>query len=131
MVDEIVYRIDTSRKLLLRQDGMTAREAGDKVIAQTREIKNSKARRIFAGFSQEFMNPLRAVNLMSNYNKDSELYKLFYALNEGQRKEWFWEMEAERPFVELMEKHDKEYKQACNDIVHYRPCDDRQRESRE
>lgn len=119
LVDEIVYRIDTSRKLLLRQDGMTAREAGDKVIAQTREIKNSKARRIFAGFSQELMNPLRAVNLMSNYNKDSELYKLFYALNEGQRKEWFWEMEAERPFVELMEKHDKEYKQACNDIVHY------------
>lgn len=119
LVDEIVGRIEDSRKLLLRKDGMTAREASDKVIAQTREINGRRARKIFAGFSQEMMNPLRAVNLMANYNKDSELYKLFYALNEGQRKQWFWEMGAEKPFAELMEKHDNEFKKACTEIDSY------------
>lgn len=119
LVDEMVGRIEDSRKLLLRKDGMTAREASDKVIAQTREINGRRARKIFAGFSQEMMNPLRAVNLMANYNKDSELYKLFYALNEGQRKQWFWEMGAEKPFVKLMEKHDNEFKKACTEIDSY------------
>lgn len=119
MVDEIMYRIENARKLLLRKDGMTAREASDKVIAETRAMDTNKAKKIFAGFSEMLMNPLRTVNHLSGYNENSELRKLFYDLNEGQRKQWFWQMKAEKMFAEVVEKHEDAYKTACNEVVHY------------
>jgi len=119
LVDEIVHRIENARKLLLRKDGVTAREASDAVIRETRAIKDGKAKKKFSEFAELMMNPLRAVNQMADFNEKSELRKLFYALNEGQRKEWLWEMNAEKMFTELVERNDKEYKQACNDVIFF------------
>lgn len=118
-VGEILHRIENARKLLGQRDNELAREASDRAIRETRAISSNRAKKIFAGFAQEMMNPIRAVNLMSNYNQDAELNRLFDDINNGQRKEWFWEMEAEKPFAALVKENSKEYKKACNDVVHY------------
>ena len=118
-VDEIIYRIENARKLLLRKDGMLAREASDNVIRETRAIDAKQANKLYSLFSQKLMNPLRVINHMSGFNENSELRKLFYALNEGQRKQWLWEMNAEKLFAAMVEKNEDDYKRACNDVVKY------------
>lgn len=119
MVDEIVYRIENARKLLLRKDGMLAREASDAVIRETRAMDKSRAKKIWAGVSEQMLNPLRTVNHMSGFNEKSELHKLFYALNEGQRKSLFWQMNAEKEFAALVEKNEDAYKASCTEILHF------------
>lgn len=119
VVDELMHRIENARKLLLREDGMLAQEASEAVIRETRAMDTSRAKKLFSGFAQQMMNPLRTVNFLSGYNENSELHKLFYALNEGQRKSLFWQMNAEKLFGAVVERYEDEYKSACNDVVHF------------
>ena len=119
VVDELMHRIENARKLLLREDGMLAQEASEAVIRETRAMDTSRAKKLFSGFAQQMMNPLRTVNYLSGFNENSELRKLFYALNEGQRKSLFWQMNAEKLFGAVVERYEDEYKSACNDVVHF------------
>lgn len=119
VVDELMHRIENARKLLLREDGMLAQEASEAVIRETRAMDTSRAKKLFSGFAQQMMNPLRTVNYLSGYNENSELHKLFYALNEGQRKSLFWQMNAEKLFGSVVERYEDDYKKACNDVVHF------------
>lgn len=119
VVDELMHRIENARKLLLREDGMLAQEASEAVIRETRAMDTSRAKKLFSGFAQQMMNPLRTVNFLSGYNENSELHKLFYALNEGQRKSLFWQMNAEKLFGSVVERYEDDYKKACNDVVHF------------
>ena len=119
VVDELMHRIENARKLLLREDGMLAQEASEAVIRETRAMDTSRAKKLFSGFAQQMMNPLRTVNFLSGYNENSELHKLFYALNEGQRKSLFWQMNAEKLFGAVVERYEDDYKKACNDVVHF------------
>ena len=119
VVDELMHRIENARKLLLREDGMLAQEASEAVIRETRAMDTGRAKKLFSGFAQQMMNPLRTVNFLSGYNENSELHKLFYALNEGQRKSLFWQMNAEKLFGSVVERYEDDYKKACNDVVHF------------
>jgi hypothetical protein len=119
MVDEIVYRIENARKLLLRKDGMLAKEASDAVIRETRAMDKNLVKKVWAGVSEQMLNPLRTVNHMSGFNEKSELHKLFYALNEGQRKSLFWQMNAEKEFAALVDKNADAYRASCNDVLHF------------
>ena len=119
VVDELMHRIENARKLLLREDGMLAQEASEAVIRETRAMDTGRVQKFFSGFAQQMMNPLRTVNYLSGYNENSELRKQFYALNEGQRKGLFWQMNAEKLFGAVVERYEDEYKKACNDVVHF------------
>ena len=68
--------------------------------------KNTKLAKMIAGAS---LNPMNVAEIISGYNPDSVIVKLFDRLRQGERDRKQYYMEAHKPFDKLMSE--KEYKE--------------------
>lgn len=118
---EILRGIDETladaRKLIGWGDAESVYEAGDSIVAEQREItkdrKNGK-RNAYQKFRDSGNNlslsPVRNVERMSDYHKDSYLLKLFKKFEQGIRKKNKFVMDAYKSFEKLTSG--KEYEDA-------------------
>lgn len=118
---EILVAIDETlrdaRKLIGWGDAENVYEAGDAIVAEQRNIADSRKngkRNIFGRANDSTLNlslsPVRNVERMSGYNEDSYLLKLFKKFEKGIRKKNMFMMNAYKSFEHLTSS--KEYEAA-------------------
>lgn len=119
LMKEIEGKIIDARRQLLREENITNRESGERIIEQVNAVKSNhqKGTQLISGLGAQFFNAMRAARMFSNYDDNAELMYHTNALNEGRRKGEFWAMKAEKMFTELTEKRAEEYRKSLRDII--------------
>ena len=112
-------KIISARKQILREENISNRESGERIIEQVNSVKvrSENFKKIISGVGEQFLNGIRAARMLSGYDDKAELMYHINTINEGQRKQWFWQMNAEKKFKDLTENNAKEYEKSLNEVV--------------
>lgn len=114
---EIYNTVQDATKQLGREDRKTNYQSGDKIDEDMKSIKKFAEKAKLKGFKSFVLNGIRTARYYSGYNDNSEIMYHVNALNEGVRKANIYKMNAEKKFLELTEKHKKEYQRSLSEVV--------------
>lgn len=115
LMREIEGKIIDARKQLLREEQITNRESGKRIIEQVGKAPKDELGLTKIGST--FFNAMRAARMFSRYDDGSEIMYHTNAMNEGRRKGDIWAMTEEKKFNELTERRSKEYRKSLRELV--------------
>lgn len=118
-----------AKNLIGENEKMTIRESGNKIIAEQDAIhetlSDAKIKKLAKFLDDKtslfYLNSLRAILKMNNYNENSEMVRLFNELNEGLKKKYDFLMMTNKKLDALVKSKEgkKAYDSAVNDIIDF------------
>ena len=103
ILSQIEGTIVDANKLIDMDEKISVREAGIKAINEM-EATKGKFRTAIGKYEMSVLTPMRAIEMMTEYNDDAQLKKMFVELNNGQRKANKFRSDVSKPFDDL--RHD-------------------------
>lgn len=119
-----------AKKLIGENEKMTIRESGNKIIDEQEAIgekykDNNKFKALMKALDDKsslfYLNSIRSILKMSNFNENAELVRLTNALNEGLKKKFNFKMTVNKKLDALVKTKDgqKAFDSAVNDIIDF------------
>lgn len=119
-----------AKSLIGEKEKLSIQEAGQDIVFEQDEIRKNKSAQntVEKWFSNAnnvssffYLNSLRAVLRMSNYNENTTLYRMFYALNQGLQKSYDFQMRINKKLDALVKTKEgqKAYEEAVNKKIDF------------
>ena len=119
-----------AKKLIGENEKMTIRESGNKIIDEQEKISerykdSNKFKSLIKTLDDKsslfYLNSIRAILKMSNFNENAELVRLTKALNEGVKKQYDFKMMVNKKLDALVKTKEgqKAFDSAVRDIIDF------------
>ncbi len=125
----IYGQITDAKNLIGENEKMTIRESGNRIIDEQNEIFENRSytgvkallKAVDDKTSFFYLNSLRAILKMSNFKEDSELNRLFLALNDGLKKKYDFKMVVNKKLDALVKTKEgqKAFDSSVSDIIDF------------
>ncbi|MBQ3182527.1 MAG: hypothetical protein IJB57_02555, partial [Clostridia bacterium] len=112
-LEDVTHTLTEARRQIGTEEFVENYSLGMQMIEEVKESPDaSKLSKLIGGAA---LNPMNAAEMMSGYNPDSVIMKLFERLRKGVREQKQYKMDASKPFDKLMAE--KEYKAFINEEI--------------